>query len=287
VFTFEIPIEWRDTILPVPDMGDALESTRVLVVDDEPAITEYFAEVLNGYYISVDTAGSGEEALELARKAAESNRPYNIAFIDWRLPGISGAETSTRLYATLPECKVIVISGSDWVDIREHFNEGLSRNQIIDFMPKPIPPSDIYDRVIKTLHVDMASANYSDFAGKRILLVEDVEVNRIIVTAMMEDSGCIIDEAENGQLGVELAEKNDYDLILMDMQMPVMDGLSATRAIRQFNQQVPIIAMTANAFREDAEACLEAGMNAHITKPIDNEIFMRTMYDYLNGEHKK
>ncbi|MDR0946655.1 MAG: response regulator [Ruminococcus sp.] len=119
------------------------------------------------------------------------------------------------------------------------------------------------------------------FCGKRILLVEDVEVNRMIVTMLLEETGCVIDEAENGQIAVDFASNSAYNLILMDMQMPVMDGLTATREIRKFNKTVPIIAMTANAFKEDADACINAGMNAHLAKPIDNEIFLALLTEYL------
>jgi CheY-like chemotaxis protein len=119
------------------------------------------------------------------------------------------------------------------------------------------------------------------FKGKRILVTEDVEVNRLIVSALLEDSGCIIDEAENGEIAVSLAKENSYDLIRMDMQMPVMDGLTATRKIRGFDGIVPIIAMTANAFKEDEKRCKDAGMNDHISKPIDADKFLRVLSSYL------
>ncbi|MDR0951564.1 MAG: response regulator [Oscillospiraceae bacterium] len=285
VFTFEVPFEWRGPIVAASSVAEALENTRVLVVDDEPSITEYFVEVLREYYISVDTAADGLEALEKTEEAMESGRPYRIAFIDWKMPGISGSETALRMHALCPQCKMIIISGFDWTDIRETFDASVLRGEI-DFMPKPIPPSDIYNRIIKTLNIDINVDNVLNFQGKRILLVEDVEVNRLIVTAILEDTDCIIDEAENGEIGVEMARKTKYDLILMDMQMPVMDGLTATREIRLFNTEVPIIAMTANAFKEDADSCLDAGMNAHIAKPIDNESFMRILSDYLVGTQK-
>jgi signal transduction histidine kinase len=120
-----------------------------------------------------------------------------------------------------------------------------------------------------------------EFAGKKILLVEDVDINRLIAAALLEDYDCTIDEAENGKIAVEKVLENSYDLILMDMQMPVMDGLSATKEIRKINTEVPIIAMTANAFREDAERCYEAGMNDHISKPIDATLFIRVLSNYL------
>jgi signal transduction histidine kinase len=120
-----------------------------------------------------------------------------------------------------------------------------------------------------------------EFAGKRILLVEDVDINRLIATALLEDFDCIIEEAENGKIAVEKAQAGTYDLILMDMQMPVMDGLTATEEIRKFSSDIPIIAMTANAFREDAERCIKAGMNDHISKPIDAALFIRVLSHYL------
>jgi signal transduction histidine kinase/DNA-binding response OmpR family regulator/PAS domain-containing protein len=285
VFTFEIPFEWRGPVIAPNSVVTALESTRVLVVDDEPSITEYFVEVLKEYYINADTAKDGLEALEMAQRAMDAERPYNIAFLDWKMPRLSGAETALRLYDLCPACKIIIISNSDWVDIRGTFSDHLL-DGIIEYMPKPVPPSDIYNRIVKTLNIDVTFSNILDFSEKRILLVEDVEVNRLIVTAMLEDTGCIIDEAENGQVGVDMARAADYDLILMDMQMPVMDGLTATRAIRLFNADVPIIAMTANAFKEDAEACLRAGMNAHLAKPIDNDSFMRLLTEYLANSGK-
>jgi len=122
-----------------------------------------------------------------------------------------------------------------------------------------------------------------DLSGRRILLAEDIAVNRLIVTALLEDTGVEIDEAENGAEAVDMAEKNRYDLILMDMQMPVMDGITATRLIRRFNPDVPILAMTANAFNEDAEKCLNAGMNAHIAKPLDSGLFIKMLVKYTGG----
>jgi signal transduction histidine kinase len=118
-------------------------------------------------------------------------------------------------------------------------------------------------------------------SGKKILLVEDVDINRLIATALLEEYDCIIDEAENGKIAVDKVRENTYDLILMDMQMPVMDGLSATKEIRKMGITIPIVAMTANAFREDAERCIEAGMNDHLSKPIDAALFMRALTTYL------
>jgi signal transduction histidine kinase/CheY-like chemotaxis protein/PAS domain-containing protein len=279
-FTFEIPFEWRGEIKLSASIGDALSDTRILVVDDEPEITEYFAELLKGYYINADTANSGKVAIELAQQSKNDDDPYRIAFIDWKMPELSGGQTAKSLREIIPECKIVIISSYDWDEVKASLDQ--CGEQGLGFMPKPIPPSDIYNRIISLLDIKVHNINTTDFTGKRILLVEDVDVNRLIVTALLEDSNCEIDEAENGKISVEMARKEHYDLILMDMQMPVMDGLTATRLIRDFDKRTPIIAMTANAFREDADACLEAGMNAHIAKPLDNDVFMRTLAEYLN-----
>ncbi|MDR0918735.1 MAG: response regulator [Oscillospiraceae bacterium] len=284
-FTFEVPFEWRGEIKIAKSVGDILTKTRILVVDDEPDITEYFSELLKGYYINSDIANDGRVAIELAQKAKDDNKPYHIAFIDWKMPEISGAETAKAINDILPECKVIIISSYDWDEIKDTLGQ-----YVVDYMPKPIPPSEIYNRIITLLDIEVSNINILNFKNKRILLVEDVEVNRLIVTALLEDTGCIIDEAENGVIALDLisiAKENGihYDLILMDMQMPVMDGLTATREIRLFDKNIPIIAMTANAFKEDADACISAGMNAHISKPLDNDIFMRILSEYLTDEN--
>ncbi|MDR0983629.1 MAG: response regulator [Ruminococcus sp.] len=282
-FAFEIPFEWRTEILRSENVGDVLKETRILVVDDEPDIREYFSEMLKTYYINADTAESGQLALELAEKSKEEGRPYEIAFIDWKMPEISGGETAKRLKEILPNCKSIIISAYDWSEIRDNI---VDDNVDVDYMSKPIPPSEVYNKIINILDVRVVNNTPADFKGKRMLLVEDIDINRMIVTALLEDTGMKIDEAENGALAVKMFEsaKNnniEYDIILMDMQMPVMDGLTATKEIRKTDKEVPIVAMTANAFKEDADACYAAGMNAHISKPLDTDLFMRLIAEYM------
>jgi signal transduction histidine kinase/CheY-like chemotaxis protein len=280
IFTFEVPFEWRGSLRAAISLGDVLTNVKILVVDDEPDILEYFSDLLKSYYIKADTAESGMKALELARQAKESDEPYRIAFIDWKMPMLSGAETAKQLRQIIPDCKIIIISAYCWNEIKESF-DGDGQLYAVDFMPKPIPPSDIYNRIINLLDIQVSNEHVVDLSGKQILLVEDVELNRLLVVDLLEDSGCIIEEAENGQIAVDMVRAKHYDLILMDMQMPVMDGLTATRIIRTFDETTPIVAMTANAFREDAQACLDAGMSAHISKPLDNDVFMRTLKEYL------
>jgi signal transduction histidine kinase/DNA-binding response OmpR family regulator len=307
-FIFEVPFEWRGEIKYSENVGDILSNVNILVVDDEPDITDYFSELLKSYYITADIANCGADAVKLAVKSKENNEPYSIAFVDWQMPEINGGETVKLLRELLPDCHYVIISAYDWAEIKESVE---SCN--VDYMPKPLPPSEIYNRIISLLDVDVRNTKITDFTGKRILLVEDIEVNRLIVTSLLEETNVIIDEAENGLIALDFINLSyvnnfNYDLVLMDMQMPVMDGLTSTRKIRQFEYEkwaeknginiseippenlpampeelrCPIIAMTANAFREDAEACLAAGMNAHISKPLDTEVFMRTLSDYLS-----
>jgi signal transduction histidine kinase/DNA-binding response OmpR family regulator len=282
-FTFEVPFEWRTEILRSENVGDVLKETRILVVDDEADIREYFSEMLKSYYISADTVESGPKALELAEKSKENGRPYEIAFIDWKMPELSGGETAEKIKEILPNCKCILISAYDWSDIKGSLSDS---NAHIEFMSKPVPPSEVYNKIINLLDVRVVNNAPVDFKGKRMLLVEDIDINRMIVTALLEDTGIKIDEAENGVMAVEMfgISRNsgvEYDIILMDMQMPVMDGLTATREIRKVDKEVPIVAMTANAFKEDADACYEAGMNAHISKPLDTDLFIRTIEEYM------
>jgi signal transduction histidine kinase/PAS domain-containing protein len=177
-------------------------------------------------------------------------------------------------------CKQIVelIGGTISVESEEGHGATFTFTVPVKWSEKIINTSD------SDLTLDNDDNRFTVFNHKRILLVEDVEVNRMIVSAMLEETGCTIAEAENGEIAVNMVKNDDYSLILMDMQMPVMDGLTATREIRKFNKKVPIIAMTANAFKEDAELCLSVGMNAHVAKPIDVDSFISLLIEYLKNE---
>jgi CheY-like chemotaxis protein len=228
---------------------------------------------LKGYGINPDVANDGATGVELAAK-----NEYHIVFLDWSMPGLDGAETARQIRNISPASKIIMISSYDWSDIAD----SVKAAGVTDYIMKPVPPSDIYSKIVQAANVTAVPVESLNFAGKKILLVEDVEMNRMIVTGLLEDSEAEITEAENGLIAVNLARENYYDLVLMDMQMPVMDGLTATIEIRKFNADMPIIAMTANAFKEDAERCIEAGMNAHIAKPLDTDVFLSVLTKYLS-----
>jgi CheY-like chemotaxis protein len=268
--------------------GDVTWKTvRWLVIDDCPETLEYFSIEAARLSISCDLVSSGEAALELIEK----NGLYDIYFIDWKMPGMNGIEVARRikdLSAGKPSM-VIMISATEWSVISSEANEaGVDR-----FLQKPLFHSDIVDCLNECFGLDQSEIvkvqdESDDFNGYRILLVEDVEINREIVIAILEPTGLAIECAENGKVALEMVQNapKPYDVIFMDLQMPEMDGYEATRKIREFEKasaslQVPIIAMTANVFREDVEKCLEEGMNDHIGKPLDFEKVLEKLRIHL------
>jgi signal transduction histidine kinase/CheY-like chemotaxis protein len=272
-FTFTVPITWGEPVHK-DDGAPLTETVSILVVDDEANTTEYFREIIQSYGLCADIANDGQTAIELLKQ-----RKYDLVFLDWNMPEKNGAQVAREIRELSPSTKIHLISAYDW-DI---ISATLVGTSISDYMRKPASPSDIYSRIVQVINTNRVPEYNLPLFGKRILLVEDIDMNRMIVTALLDETGCIIDEAENGQIATYMAHENAYDLILMDMQMPVMDGLTATREIRKFNAEVPIVAMTANAFQEDADRCIEAGMNGHLGKPLDSEKFTRVLRHYLLG----
>ena len=265
------------------EKGVRWETVRVLVVDDEVDFRAYFTDIAAQLEVSCHTASSGEEALALIAE----NGPYDIYFLDWRMPGMDGIALSERIRAhDEGHGVVIMISSTDWSSI-----EGEARKAGVDkFLPKPLFPSALVDCLNECLYVTEAAEPETagnDFSGFRVLLAEDVEINQEIVLALLEPTGLVIDCADNGAEAVRLFAQapGSYDMIFMDVQMPEMDGFAATRAIRALDfpeaRTVPIIAMTANVFREDIENCLAAGMNDHIGKPLALEKVLEKLRRYL------
>ncbi|MDR2089825.1 MAG: response regulator, partial [Clostridiales Family XIII bacterium] len=240
--------------------------------------------------IFCDTASGGEEAV--ARLA--ENGAYDIYFIDWDMPNMNGIELTRRIKERGARNSVVtMISATEWDVIEAEAKEaGVDR-----FLQKPLFPSAIADCINECIGVDnsVAAENAQDgetdsFAGHRILLAEDVEINREIVLALLEPTALAVDCAENGAAAVEMfkARPEAYDMIVMDVQMPEMDGYEATRRIRAADvpqaKEIPIVAMTANVFREDIERCLEAGMDDHVGKPLDlGEVLIR-LRKYLRAQ---
>ena len=270
------------------------KTVRLLVVDDSSETLAFFHSEAARLNISCDLAESGEAALDMISR----NGLYNIYFIDWKMPGINGIETARRIREMSSDkpSMVIMISGVDWNTIEEEANKaGVNR-----FLQKPLFRSDIVDCLNEYFgntctEEELAMVREEDFSGFRILLVEDVEINREIVLTLLEPTNLTIDYAENGLGAVKKVQQEHppYDMILMDVQMPEMDGFEATRKIREFEAEqnekrvpgwtarMPIIAMTANVFREDVEKCMEAGMDGHIGKPLNFEEVLQKLRLYL------
>ena len=253
-----------------------LNNIRTLVVDDDPDILEYFREIMREFGLHCDTASSGAEALSLVEK----NGPYNLYFLDWLMPEMDGLSLADSLHSQSlvhDDTVIIMISAVEWRTIED----AAKKAGIGKFLSKPLFPSTIADTINEALGVDPRQTEQvpSDvagvFAGRKFLIAEDVEINREIVMALLEPTLALIECAENGAEAVRMYSENPerYDLILMDVQMPVMDGYEASQRIRDLDlpnaKTIPIIAMTANVFREDIEKCFDCGMVGHVGKPLD------------------
>ena len=287
-FMFIIPLKRGNkeySGLLSPDVN--INNVRIMVVDDDKDILDYFKEIAHEFKISCSTAQSGEEAIKLV----EQNGHYHIYFVDWKMPGMDGIKLTSELkeHHESANSIVIMITAAEWTAIEKE-----ARNAGVDkFLAKPLFPSHIADLLNEVLGI-MNEKNVDEnqdikglFTGRRILLVEDVEINRDIVIELLRPTEINIECAENGKEAVRMFSEapEKYDLILMDVQMPEMDGYEATRRIRALKigaaQAVRIIAMTANVFREDIERCLEAGMDNHLGKPLDFSDVIDKLRHYL------
>ena len=258
-----------------------LQGRRILVVDDNDPAREVMGEMLRSMGFAVVTVASGPLALDELSRAAAAEQPYEVVFLDWKMPGMDGVTVARRI-AELPLPKrplVLMVTAYDRGELLELSEEvGIS-----DVLVKPVSPSVLFDTVMRLLGAELDESlppphaerglqvDTSSLQGARALLVEDNEINQEVATELLRELGLWVDLAPDGAVALERVQQNAYDVVLMDMQMPVMDGLTATRQIRQLSwlQELPILAMTANAMTGDRERCLEAGMNDYIAKPID------------------
>jgi CheY-like chemotaxis protein len=285
-FTFRMKRGMDENKESLLNPGVNWNNIRVLTVDDESYIRDYFHTIAGSLGISCDVAGGGEEALALIEK----NGPYDIYFIDWKMPGMDGTEAARRIKG-LDKGKsvIIMISAADLAAVEQD-----AKNAGVDkFLSKPLFSSDIADCLNGCLGLggvlpaeNSWPGETDDFSGCSMLLAEDVEINREIVLTLLEPTGLSIDCAENGSQAVEMfkAAPEKYRMIFMDVQMPEMDGYEATRQIRALKEpfsKIPIVAMTANVFREDIEKCIASGMNDHVGKPLDMEEVMQRLRKYL------
>jgi two-component system sensor histidine kinase/response regulator len=275
--------------LPVPD----LRHRRALIVDDSESARAVLSDMLHGMTFTVTEAPSGRSAIDAVRQAAQRGEPFDIVYLDWRMPEMDGIETARRLKALeLQQAPFIVMATAHG---REEVIRQAQAVGIEDVLIKPINASMLFDTTmgalsghqLETRHASMqptaAAADLTAVKGSRILLVEDNEINQRVASEILEDAGFVVDVADNGQVGHEMAQRGHYDLVLMDMQMPVMDGVTATLEIRKHRALagLPIVAMTANAMQRDRERCLNAGMNDFVTKPIDPDDLCKVLLRWI------
>jgi CheY-like chemotaxis protein len=234
---------------------------------------------------------SGESAVDMVCEHHERHDDYQIVLIDWKMPGIDGIETARRIRRKVgADVPILLISAYDWTDIEDEAREA----GVNGFIAKPLFKSTLFHGLkpftesadlYKTVEIDDGSV---DLSGKHVIIAEDNDLNWEIANELLSSLGLILDHAENGKVCTEMFNKSPigyYSAILMDLRMPVMTGYEATEAIRNLDREdsnVPIIAMTADAFSEDIQRCLQHGMNAHIAKPINIRETARLLKKYIN-----
>ena len=288
--THEKPVQ----LIPRPD----LRGRRVLIVDDNAIARQVLGDLLGSMTFVVDEAPSGPEAIETIEAMEAKGTPYEIVFIDWRMPGMDGIQTSKaiqKLDLNHPTILVMVTAYG-----REEVLRDAEEAGIRDVLIKPVNASILFDTLMRLLGEDRSEPQTSSespkssgdlrnrlagIRGAHVLIAEDNELNQEVARDLLTEAGFTVDIAENGQAALDKLAARPYDAVLMDMQMPLMDGISATVKIREAGQyrDLPIIAMTANAMQQDRDKCLQAGMNDFVAKPIDPEVLFNTLLKWIPG----
>ncbi|MDP2003383.1 MAG: response regulator [Desulfurivibrionaceae bacterium] len=279
--------------LPEPDhAGVDLRGLRVLVVEDHPATREILHKALESFSFQVTAVESGEKGLEEFRGAAKTEHPFDLLLLDYRLSGISGDIVARAVREMLPpggQPKILLLTSvGAWKIVERCLEAGCD-----SVMDKPVSRAGLFDAITRLFDKDHSACDalpekkalHRRIAGARVLVVEDNEINQQVATEILQRAGVLVDLADNGEEAVEAVLTKEYDLVLMDIQMPGMDGLEATRVIRASGikrlSDLPIVAMTANAIKGDEALSLAAGMNDHITKPIDPKVLFAALEKWL------
>jgi len=267
--------------------GTNWKGARFLVLDEDLYSLAYIKNIVERCGAICDTVSSGREMLKLAHLC-----PYTIYFIDWKVSDIDALYLTREIkymYQDYDSAVIVMLSSAEYCDIEDAAKEA----GVNGFLPKPLFPSAIVDTISEALGLECLCSEEAvegisdDYTGRFALIAEDVDINREIIMTLLEPTHLSIDCAENGALAVSMFSEapEKYDIILMDVQMPEMDGFEATRRIRELDleaaKKIPIIAMTANVFREDVERCLEAGMNDHVGKPLDIGLVLEVIRKYM------
>ncbi len=259
------------------------QDMRVLVIDDDPVACEHAKVVMGQVGINCETALSGREGVEMVRVRRARREPYNLILVDWKMPEMDGVETTRQIRSIIGEdATIIILTSYNWYDIADE----AARAGVDTFVPKPLFAATVLDEFRNALQKKRAvmQNQKADLRGRRVLLAEDVAVNAEIMVMVLQMREIEADVAENGKIAVDKFaghEPGYYDAILMDMRMPEMDGLEATHVIRGMDREdaktIPIIALTANAFDEDVQRSLQAGLNAHLSKPVEADALFSTL----------
>ena len=271
-----------------------LDPVDVLIVDDDEIMLQTAVDTLESIGAVVEQARSGPEALGMIEHRHLSGRDYSVVIVDWKMPEVDGIETINRIRSEIEtSIPILLISAYDWSDIEDKAKEAGANG----FVSKPLFRSTLYDKINDLIGKESKSLepeeDYSDLQGMNILVAEDNDINWEIISAMLAMFGINANRAENGRICVDMissAGEGSYDLIFMDVQMPQMNGLDATRAIRKLEDprvaSIPIVAMTADAFSENVTECLNAGMNGHIAKPIDIKLVIKEIRRIREGREQ-
>ena len=260
----------------------------VLVIDDDPIACEHAQLVLGQVGVNCEKALSGAEGLQMARVRYARREPYNLILVDWRMPDMDGLETTRQIRAAVgTDTPVIILTSYNWDEIADEAKAA----GVDTFVAKPLFAGTVLDEFEEAFKKKDTKRvrEKVDLKHRRVLLAEDVTVNAEIMIMVLSMREIQVDHAENGRIAVEMFEDHEegyYDAVLMDMRMPEMDGLEATRRIRALNRSdaktVPIIALTANAFDEDVQRSMQAGLNAHLSKPVEPDILFETLEGLLH-----
>lgn len=288
--TFEVTIDSER--IDEASEKPSLSGWTMLVVDDDEGLCQSAVNTLAELDVDADWTCSGAQALEMVSERDDTHDQYRAVLIDWQMPSMNGIECARRIRKHIgSDAPILLISAYDWSEVEDE-----ARQAGIDgFISKPLFASTLYDTLsrFECAAVDEQVAVSDEdspqpLLGVRILVAEDQELNWIVASELLSMQGAVLEWAENGQLCFERFQASEpyyYDAILMDVQMPIMDGYEATRAIRGLQRQdastVPIIAMTADAFSEDAERSLESGMDAHASKPINVNELVRILREKM------
>ena len=288
-FTVEVSLKLQDNAKNAEQIKE-LDGLRALVVDDDFNVCDSVSKMLKQLGMRSEWTTSGREAVYRAKMAHEEGDSYHTYIIDWQMPEMSGVETARKIRSAVgDEAPIIILTAYDWTDIETEAKEA----GVTAFCAKPLFMSDLKSALLAANNLigkeeEQDAWVMEEFTGKRVLLVEDIELNREIAELILTEAGFEVESAPDGTDAVEMvrkSEENYYDVVLMDVQMPIMNGYEATRTIRNLSRKdvkdLPIIAMTANALEEDKEAAIKNGMNAHIAKPLDINIFMEVLRHYL------